>query len=48
LKETRLIVGIVPYKPLNGDVAIPLWVVNFCEISAQGLIGLIRILIPIS
>jgi hypothetical protein len=23
LKETRLVVGIVPYKLLNGDVAIP-------------------------
>jgi hypothetical protein len=29
LKETQLVVGIVPYKLLNGDVAIPLWVVNF-------------------
>jgi hypothetical protein len=29
LKETRLVVGIVPYKLLNGDVAIPQWVVNF-------------------
>jgi hypothetical protein len=27
--ETRLVVGIVPYKLLNGDVAIPQWVVNF-------------------
>jgi hypothetical protein len=29
LKETRLVVGIVPYKLLNGDVVIPQWVVNF-------------------
>jgi hypothetical protein len=29
LKKTRLVVGLVPYKLLNGDVAIPQWVVNF-------------------
>jgi hypothetical protein len=29
LKETQLVVGVFPYKLLNGDVAIPLWVVNF-------------------
>jgi hypothetical protein len=29
LKETRLIVGKIPYKLLNGDVAFPWWEVNF-------------------
>jgi hypothetical protein len=29
LKETRLVVGEFPYKLLNGDVAVPLWAVNF-------------------
>jgi hypothetical protein len=29
LKETHLVVGKFPYKLLNGDVAFPLWEVNF-------------------
>jgi hypothetical protein len=29
LKETRLVVGEFLYKLLNGDVAVPLWEVNF-------------------
>jgi hypothetical protein len=29
LKETQLVVGESPYKLLNGDVAVPLWAVNF-------------------
>jgi hypothetical protein len=29
LKETRLVVGDFPYKLHNGDVAVPLWAVNF-------------------
>jgi hypothetical protein len=29
LKETQLVVGDFPYKLLNGDIAIPLWAVNF-------------------
>jgi hypothetical protein len=28
-RDPRLVVGTVPYKLLNGDVAIPQWVVNF-------------------
>jgi hypothetical protein len=29
LKETRLVVGDFSYKLFNGDVAVPLWAVNF-------------------
>jgi hypothetical protein len=29
LKETQLVVGILPYKLLNGDIAVPKWALNF-------------------
>jgi hypothetical protein len=45
LKETRLVVGIVPYKLLNGDVAIPQWVVNFGKQILASSCGIITFLV---